>query len=356
MSSFTADLLTWYAGAARSLPWRETRDPYRIWISEIMLQQTQVDTVIPYYHRFLGQFPTVRALAAAPTEQVLKAWEGLGYYSRARNLQRAAQEVVALYDGAMPADPVALKALPGIGDYTVGAIASIAFDLPVPAVDGNVLRVVARVTANDADITRPATKAAVAQWVEARFPPAGSAGDFTQSLMELGATVCSPTRPACERCPVASHCQALVQGRVGDLPVKAAKTPPRRETTLVAVIWDGERVLIQRRPDKGLLAGMWEFPSVEPCNGEAPEATLIRAMDDLGLQVTVQAPLAAVQHTFSHIKMTYEAYTGRRRAGALIASDSRRWETLESLAALPFSKAQHKLIAVIRGKTLLTAL
>ncbi|MBC7543139.1 MAG: A/G-specific adenine glycosylase [Candidatus Sericytochromatia bacterium] len=356
MSTFTSELVGWYVSVARDLPWRENKDPYRIWISEIMLQQTQVDTVIPYYHRFLGFFPTVHALAEAPTEQVLKAWEGPGYYSRARNLQRAAQEVVALYDGAMPADPVALKALPGIGDYTTGAIASIAFELPVAAVDGNVLRVVSRLAAWDADITKPAAKIAISRWVEDRFPERGFRGDFTQALMELGATVCTPTNPGCERCPVATHCQALAEGRVRELPVRSAKAKPRIETTLVAVIWDGDRVLIQRRPDTGLLAGMWEFPSVVPVPGDASEATLSLALGEFGLQVSLRAPLAAVQHTFTHIKMTYEAYTGRLVSGALIPTDARRWETLDGLAALPFSKAQHKLIAVIRDRTLLSAL
>jgi A/G-specific adenine glycosylase len=356
MSGFSTDLVAWYRQHARSLPWRETRDPYRIWVSEIMLQQTQVDTVIPYFHRFLDRFPTVEALAEAPIDDVLKAWEGLGYYSRGRNLQRAAQAVVALYAGQMPDDPVALRALPGIGDYTVGAIASIAFGRPVPAVDGNVLRVVSRLAAWDHDIARPAAKATVAAWVAERFP-ADAAGDFTQALMELGATVCTPANPACGRCPVAPHCQAKAQERVAELPVKSSKAPPRPERSWVGIIRHDDHVLVQRRPAPGLLAGMWEFPTFLAQAGETGEAALTAALSrDLGVPVTIQAPLTSVQHTFSHIRMTYDAFTGRIEGPRPDQADDRRWVNLAGLDSLAFSKAQLKLIAVLRSQTLLTLL
>jgi A/G-specific adenine glycosylase len=356
MTPFTADLVGWYRLNARTLPWRETRDPYRIWVSEIMLQQTQVDTVIPYYHRFLDRFPTVQDLAEAPTDDVLKAWEGLGYYSRGRNLQRAAQEIVALYGGQVPDDPVALRALPGIGDYTVGAIASIAFGRPVPAVDGNVLRVVSRIAAWDHDIAKPAAKATVASWVGERFP-AEAAGDFTQALMELGATVCTPANPGCQRCPVSEHCQALAQGRVATLPVKSSKAPPRPERSLVGIIWDGEQVLVQRRPATGLLAGMWEFPTILAEPGEPAEAQLERRLaESQGVTVRMTSPLTSVQHTFSHIRMTYDAYSGRLQGERAAVTDDRRWVTLAELDGLAFSKAQLKLIAVVRSQTLLSVL
>lgn len=356
MSALGRTLVAWYRSHARDLPWRQTRDPYRIWVSEIMLQQTQVDTVIPYYHRFLDRFPTVQRLAAAPTDDVLKAWEGLGYYSRGRNLQKAAQAVVELYGGEMPDDPVALRALPGIGDYTVGAIASIAFGRPVPAVDGNVLRVVSRLAAWDHDIAKPAAKATVAAWVAAHFPP-DAAGDFTQALMELGATVCTPAHPNCLNCPVAGSCQAKAQDRVGVLPVKSAKTPPRPARSWVAIIEDGDHVLVQRRPATGLLAGLWEFPTYLAQPDETGEAALTTALGrDLGVPVTIQAPLTAVQHTFSHIRMTYDAYTGRLAGPRPAPGDDRRWVGLDALDTLAFSKAQLKLIAVVRDRTLLTLL
>jgi A/G-specific adenine glycosylase len=355
MTAFADDLIGWYQANARRLPWRETRDPYRIWVSEIMLQQTQVDTVIPYYQRFLDSFPTVQALAEAATDDVLKAWEGLGYYSRGRNLQRAAQEVMALYGGQIPDDPIALRALPGIGDYTTGAIASIAFGRPVPAVDGNVLRVVSRIAAWDHDIAKPAAKATVAAWVAERFPLA--AGDFTQALMELGATVCTPAKPTCANCPVARHCQALAQDRVAELPLKSAKAPPRPERSLVGVIWHGDLVLVQRRPLTGLLAGMWEFPTfLADADGEA-EAQLARSLAEaLGASVRIAAPLASVQHTFSHIRMTYDAYSGRLEGERPASTADRRWVTLAELDELAFSKAQLKLIAIVRRQTLLSLL
>jgi A/G-specific adenine glycosylase len=317
-----------------------------------MLQQTQVDTVIPYYHRFFARFPTVGALAEAPTDDVLKAWEGLGYYSRGRNLQKAAQEVMALYDGQMPDDPVALRALPGIGAYTVGAIASIAFGRPVPAVDGNVLRVVSRIAAWDHDIAKPAAKAAVGAWVGERFP-ADAAGDFTQALMELGATVCTPQQPKCGSCPVAGHCEALAQGRVGELPVKARKTPPRVARSLVAIIGDGDHVLVQRRPPTGLLAGLWEFPTVTAGDGEAERELAQALAESLGVGVQITAPLTTVQHTFTHIRMTYDAYRCRLTGGRPEAQEDRRWVNLAALDDLAFSKAQLKLIAVLRQGTLL---
>jgi A/G-specific adenine glycosylase len=352
MSAFSGDLVRWYRQHARDLPWRQTRDPYRIWVSEIMLQQTQVDTVIPYYHRFFERFPTMRDLAEAPTDDVLKAWEGLGYYSRGRNLQKAAQEVMALYDGRMPDDPVALRALPGIGEYTVGAIASIAFGRPVAAVDGNVLRVVSRIAAWDHDIAKPAAKAAVGAWVGERFP-VDAAGDFTQALMELGATVCTPQQPTCGDCPVAAHCQALARGLVATLPVKSRKAPPRVERSLVAIIGDGDHLLIQRRPPTGLLAGLWEFPTVTAGDGEA-ERELAQAMAaSLGVGVEITAPLTSVQHTFTHIRMTYDAFGGRLAGERPETREDRRWVTLAELDALAFSKAQLKLIAVLRQGTLL---
>ncbi|MBQ3141261.1 MAG: A/G-specific adenine glycosylase, partial [Clostridia bacterium] len=255
-------LLDWYAQNKRVLPWRENTDPYRVWVSEIMLQQTRVEAVIPYYLRFLERFPSVQALADAPEDELLKAWEGLGYYSRARNLQKTARIVCEKFGGRFPSDYEQLLKLPGIGVYTAGAIASIAFEKPTPAVDGNVLRVLSRLTESHDDITEPAVKARFTQLL-ADVYPSTRRGDFTQSLMELGATVCVPNGPArCGQCPLAQLCKAQLHGIQHLLPVKAPKQTRRSEDKTVLLLRCGQRYAVRRREPDGLLGGLWEFPSL----------------------------------------------------------------------------------------------
>ncbi len=297
-------LLEWYEENKRDLPWRHTRDPYRIWISEIMLQQTRVEAVKPYYARFLKAFPTVTDLARAPSEKLLKLWEGLGYYSRARNLQRAAQEVVARYGGEMPSDEQALRALPGIGDYTAGAIASIAFDIPAPAVDGNVLRVLSRLNADESDIALQQTKK---MWnARLRLSVPKEAGSFTQALIELGATVCVPNAaPKCESCPLADFCLARERKLTEQIPVKSAKKGRRIENRTVLVIGDGERYVIGKRPEKGLLAGLYELPNVGCHMGESEALALVRA---LGFEPLRIGRLEDSKHIFTHIEWNMIAY------------------------------------------------
>lgn len=254
-------LLPWFAANRRTLPWREDREPYHVWLSEIMLQQTRVEAVRGYYLRFLQALPTVTALAAAPEEQLLKLWEGLGYYTRVRNLQRAAQEITAR--GAFPQDYNAVRALPGIGAYTAGAICSICFEQPTAAVDGNVLRVFSRYLASSAPIGEEKTKKAVTSLLSAVYP-AGHCGDFTQALMELGATVCLPNgAPQCARCPLAETCRANAAGTQLSYPVKAKKRPRRVEERTVLLLRCGDCIAVCRRPDKGLLAGLWQLPDAE---------------------------------------------------------------------------------------------
>jgi A/G-specific adenine glycosylase len=255
-------LLQWYAAGHRDLPWRRIHDPYRIWISEIMLQQTRAQAVIPYYERFLGRFPTMESLAAAEEEQVLALWSGLGYYSRARNLRRAAQRMVAR--GGFPRDFEGLRALPGIGDYTAAAIASIAFGLPHVVVDGNVLRVVARVENDAADIGSPHTRErfrAIAQgWLDEK-----NAGAFNQAIMELGATVCLPRNPQCAVCPLAARCKALREGTAAQLPVKLRRVEPIKVEGVLLIVRKGAQVLLrQREADARRMAGFWDLP--EPAN------------------------------------------------------------------------------------------
>ncbi|QHT59773.1 A/G-specific adenine glycosylase [Paenibacillus lycopersici] len=264
-SYFSRELLTWYLGHKRDLPWRLNRDPYRVWVSEIMLQQTRVDTVIPYYERFMAKFPTAAALAMAPEAEVLKCWEGLGYYSRARNLQAGAREVLARHGGVVPDDKEAVSALRGVGPYTAGAIMSIAFNRPEPAVDGNVMRVLSRYFCLEEDIAKPATRVNIEK-LAASLIPDGSAGDFNQALMELGALVCTPKSPGCLTCPVMMHCEGRMAGKEHILPIKTKAKPPRRETRIAALVTgSGEhagKLLVRQRPESGLLAQMWELPHV----------------------------------------------------------------------------------------------
>lgn len=260
VARFQAALLDWFAEKKRHLPWREGNDPYKIWVSEVMLQQTRVDTVIPYYEKFIERYPTLEDLARAEEAEVLKLWEGLGYYSRARNLLQGVREVMARYGGRVPDEKEAVMAIKGIGSYTAGAILSIAYGKPVPAVDGNVLRVMARLFAIRDDIAKTATKRRIEALVE-RLIPAGDPSSFNQGLMELGSLVCLPRSPSCHQCPVASFCRAHGEGRPEAYPVKSPKVRPRPVGLAAAVLWREGRVLIRRRPPGGLLAGLWEFPT-----------------------------------------------------------------------------------------------
>ncbi len=253
-------LLHWFEYNRRILPWREDSTPYHVWVSEIMLQQTRVEAVKGYYDRFLTYLPEIKDLAQATEETLLKLWEGLGYYNRVRNMQKAALVIMEQYDGEMPGDYEKLRGLPGIGDYTAGAIASIAFGLPYPAVDGNVLRVMSRIACNRADITKEATKRTLTEDLKSIMPR--ESGDFNQSLMELGATVCIPNgKPLCEQCPVMHLCRAFQNGQEMQLPVKAPKKERRIEKRTVYLVFRGDKVLLHRREEKGLLAGLWEFPN-----------------------------------------------------------------------------------------------
>ena len=297
-------LLLWYQQNKRDLPWRHTSDPYRIWISEIMLQQTRVEAVKPYYARFLETCPTVAALATLEEEKLMKLWEGLGYYSRARNLQKAARVVMEQYGGAMPRTYEELLKLSGIGEYTAGAIASIAYGERVPAVDGNVLRVLARVSGTDADITLPETKKQFREEL-ARVVPV-EAGDFTQSLIELGATVCAPNRePMCAVCPLANCCVAYHEGRTNEIPVRSPKKPRRIEEKTVFLIRDGDRTALHKRPNKGLLSGLYELPNIE---GHLSEDEALAHLRSLGFEPLRIQKIENAKHIFTHIEWHMIAY------------------------------------------------
>ncbi len=297
LNAVTAPLLAWYAKHARHLPWRDNPSPYHVWVSEIMLQQTRVETVKPYYQRFLKALPNVEALANASETQLLKLWEGLGYYSRVRNMQKTAKRIVSQYDGRFPSDPKELRTLPGIGEYTAGAIASIAFDLPEPAVDGNVMRVFTRLTENFRDISRPATKRYITELLRPLYPPQNR-GAFTQSLMELGATVCLPnSAPLCEHCPLASLCVSYAHGTNCTLPRKATKKSREKQEKTVLLLVCDSKIIIRRRKKKGLLAGMWQFPDLE--GYRAPEE-IHRWMADYGLIPLRIQTGPKYKHIFTH--------------------------------------------------------
>ena len=287
-------LMLWFREHARVLPWRTHPTPYRVWISEIMLQQTRVAAVLDYYRRFLEAVPTVADLAALPEDTLMKLWQGLGYYSRARNLQKAARQILEQFGGVFPNTYEEIRSLAGVGDYTAGAIASIAFGIPVPAVDGNVLRVVARVTGDSGDITSPAMKRRVTAALQ-EVIPSQEPGLFNQAMMELGATVCLPNgAPLCPQCPAAPFCRALREERIGELPVKAPKRERRVEHRRVYLLFSGEAVALRRRPSKGLLAGLWEYPNELSSQPKLPAA--------LGIPLEKWEPAGTGKHIFSHIE------------------------------------------------------
>ncbi len=297
-------LLPWYDRNKRDLPWRADIDPYHVWLSEIMLQQTRVEAVKGYYSRFLAQLPDIKSLADADDEKLHKLWEGLGYYSRVRNLKKAAVQIMERHGGIFPRDYASVRALPGIGDYTAGAICSICFDRPTPAVDGNVLRVISRITADDIPIDLPACKKKVHGRLAAIYPEA--AGDFTQALMELGATVCVPNgKPNCDACPCAGLCRARELGITQSLPVRLPKKGRRTEEKTVFILSCGDRYALIKRPDTGLLAGLWQFPE-EIGILELPEALL--ALEKRGISVSEIYRQADKKHIFTHIEWAMRGF------------------------------------------------
>lgn len=296
-------LLPWYATHRRDLPWRQNQEPYRVWLSEIMLQQTRVEAVKGYYARFLQHLPTIEALANASEEELLKLWEGLGYYSRVRNLQKAARQIMERHGGVFPRGYDEVRGLAGIGAYTAGAICSICFELPTPAVDGNVLRVLSRLTASTAPITDEKVKREAAQTLAAIYPE-GHCGDFTQALMELGATVCLPNgAPLCESCPLSDLCAAAKQGKQREYPIKAAKKPRRVEERTVFILRCGEKTAVCKRPKKGLLAGLWQLPDV---SGTLTAQEALTQAEEWGVHPCGIEKITHRTHIFTHVewKMT----------------------------------------------------
>ena len=343
-------LLKWFGKNARDLPWRRTNDPYAIWVAEIMLQQTQVDTVEPYYHRFLKRFPTVRRLARARPDTVLKLWEGLGYYSRARNLHLAAKTILRDHDGNIPRTKQALLSLPGIGLYTAGAIASIAFNRNEPLVDGNVIRVLCRLLR-----IRENPKSGPVQkqlWQIAKeLLPSGRAGTYNQALMELGATICLPRRPSCDICPLQKICRAKKYGEQATLPRRPDKKPLPHQDVVVAVIYKNGRILIDKRKAGGLLGGLWEFPGGKMEKGESPKTALKREIrEELGITIRIKRPLITVQHAYSHFSVTLHAFECTHASGTPKCRTcvDYKWVYPKQLKKFAFPAANKKFFAVLQ--------
>lgn len=343
LAAMTGPLLAWYDANKRVLPWREDPRPYRVWISEIMLQQTRVEAVKPYFQRFMEALPTVEALAVVPEEQLLKLWEGLGYYNRARNLKKAAQIMVDLYDGCLPASYEELLTLPGIGSYTAGAIASIAYSVPVAAVDGNVLRVLSRVLASREDILKQSVKKQMEEEIRAIIP-GDRASAFNQGLIEIGAIVCVPNGgPKCRECPLESICLARQQGLTDTIPYKAPKKPRRIEERTVLLLEAGGQIAIRKRPDTGLLASLYEFPNLE---GHLSEAQIEEHIREAGAYPAKIEPLPAARHIFSHVEWHMIGYrvsleSGTVRDGCLMVEQ----EALKTRYPVPNAfKAYAKLL------------
>ena len=359
IASFREKLLVWYDAHKRDLPWRRTQDPYKIWISEIMLQQTRVDTVIPYYERFLDWFPTVADLAQAPEEKLLKAWEGLGYYSRVRNMQKAAQQIMEKHGGVFPSSYEEISKLKGIGPYTAGAIASIAFGLPEPAVDGNVMRVLARLFEVDYDIGVPTNRKIFQAMMEILIDPARP-GDFNQALMDLGSDIESPVNPRPEESPVKDFSAAYQHGTMDRYPIKAPKKKPVPVYLTAFIIKDSQgRYLLEKNEREGLLSGFWHFPLIEVDSlsenlgqlslldgkGDAesnPEILSFEQDYDLAIEWQDRS-YPIVQHIFSHRKWQVQLRYGLVKEGKQPASESTVWLTPEEFLDYPFAKPQQKI-------------
>jgi A/G-specific adenine glycosylase len=341
MTSFSKPLLDWYTLNAREMPWRGISDPYAIWISEIMLQQTQVATVRPYYERWMARFPDVRALASAEQREVLTYWEGLGYYSRARNLHKAAQTVVADFGGQLPGSVEALRQLSGIGPYTAGAIASLAFGLDEPVVDGNVARLLSRLFDIELGIDSSAGQKRLWSLAREHLPP-GEAADYNQGLMEFGSRVCRPRNPDCHRCPLQRHCLAFAAGHQLDRPVKKAKAKTPHYWVTAAIIRAGDQYLIAQRRLDGLLGGMWEFPGGKLEAGESLETCLAREIrEELGAEITVGKPVGVYKHVYSHFKVTLHAfycYLGKDQHLQKLGVADWTWVQLAQLSDYPMGK------------------
>ncbi|MFW6325184.1 MAG: A/G-specific adenine glycosylase [Desulfovermiculus sp.] len=353
-STISSKLLAWFSQSCRDLPWRQNPTPYRVWISEVMLQQTQVDRVVPYFLHWMEIFPHIQAVAEADQERVLKAWEGLGYYTRAKNIQAAAQKICVECNGVFPSDMSLLRALPGIGPYTAAAIASLAFNQPVPAVDANVQRVMARILNEDGPIKSALPQKTIRKAVTGLISD-GDPRSMNQALMELGALVCTPRSPACASCPVKEQCQSLAAEVVHLRPVMPDQKPSIALQVAAGVLLDNERILIQKRPPHGLMANLWEFPGGKLQAGESPEQALVREFrEELELEIRVLDKITVIKHSYTRFRVTLHVYwctlASPGQEPVLHAASDFRWTLPEELDQYPFPAADCKLIQMLSEK------
>lgn len=350
-SQFRRNLLAWFKAHRRQLPWRETKNPYHIWVSEVMLQQTQAKKVVEYYQNFVDKFPTLRHLASAELRDVLKQWEGLGYYARARNLHKAAKVLVEKMNGKVPADYAVFRGLPGVGDYTAAAVQSIAFDRPYAVVDGNVKRVVARLFLVDS----PVNQSGAAKTFQAKADSLldnNAPGRFNQAMMELGSKICRPKSPLCVVCPVSEHCGAFRTARQDELPLRIKSKPAPEYHIAVGVVYKENCVLITQRKADGLLGGLWEFPGGKVKSDETAEAACVREIhEEVGLSVENVEFLTRVKHAYSHFRIIVDVFCCHYHAGEVILNGpvDYRWIRLDEIDQYPFPRANHKFIPLLKA-------
>ncbi len=341
--------MNWYQAQKRELPWRKSKNPYRIWVSEIMLQQTQVKTVIPYFQRWIKSFPSIRKLAEAPIEDVLKHWEGLGYYSRARNLHKGAQLVVEQYNGKVPDTREDILEIPGIGLYTAGAILSIAFEKRAPVLDGNVKRVLSRLFCLNENGSTSRSEKKLWDLAETILPEE-QIGDFNQALMELGATVCLPQNPMCLLCPLQSHCRANLEKRQQEFPPPKKRTAAKKIEVSAAVILKNGKAYIQQRLQKGLMGGLWEFPGGKIEKGETPEACLVREVqEELGVAIEIKDKLLTIKHSYTQFRVTLHVFLCQWTEGRIRATQCEqwRWVALKKLPEFTYPAANVKIVNLL---------
>ena len=345
-------LLRWFDRDQREMPWRNTDDPYPIWVSEIMLQQTQVQTVIPYFQRWMKSFPTLEKLARAREGKVIKHWEGLGYYSRARNLHKASRMVMQEFGGRVPENYEDLIRLPGIGRYTAGAILSIAFGQALPVLDGNVKRVLSRLFAIKSNGVPSAHESRLWDF-SAQLVPAKRPGDFNQAMMELGATVCLPKKPMCLLCPIQKSCEALERGKVDQFPAPKNRAPAKKIEVSAAVITRGGRVFIQQRPHKGLMGGLWEFPGGKRQRGESEEECLKREIkEELGIPIVIKNKMMTIRHSYTQFRVTLNVFYCPWQKGRIQATQCEQWKWVryEDLDNYTFPAANAKIVKTLLDK------
>ena len=348
-SDFMPLLLQWYDANVHSFPWRSMCNPYRVWLSEIMLQQTQVKTVVPFYNRWVAKFPTIKSVAETNIDSLLKMWEGLGYYARVRNFHSACIVVMSRFGGRMPDNYQDFQSLPGVGPYVAGAVMSIAYNLPIPAVDGNAYRVVSRIKSINLPFNSCKNElvAFLSDHISLNRP-----GDFNQAIMDLGREICTSKNPSCDVCPIQKNCCAFVNNTVDKYPFRAKRQKKPHYMVAVGVVWKGNKILISKRKENGLLGGLWEFPGGKIQTGEDAKKCVIRKVNEkLGVRVRPGRLLKQIKHAYSHFSITLDAYhcdyvSGSPRA---LQGDKLRWILPKQIADLPFSKANHKLFDQIQG-------